>query len=143
MRYSPIVILLVACGQVVAGQEGKVGLDARHAGGDRVGVMLIAELKEQIARSALYKFSAESFAEMSLVSLDISSQDTTGRASAVSVMFRTPLLCKNADGKYQVELRAGHELYIVGRDRIETIAKEILANFGAFRQHQRCYLNGS
>jgi len=120
--------------------RGRVGIDVIHSGEDRVGVMLGASIKDGIAASSRFAIDERSLAEISLVSLDQAlGEFPTGSSSAVSVQYRTPVYCKDAKGEWQLYVAAEHSLYIVGRNRIDTIAKEIVAEFSAFRDRQKCY----
>jgi hypothetical protein len=121
-------------------QTQRVGLVIEHLGDDAVGTTLTAALKGHVARSALYVSNDNSSFEISLVSMDLGSSEhrSEGNPSAVSVQFSVPSICKDASGAYILDTHSTHSLYIVGRNRTETIAKVILADLGAYRDKQSC-----
>jgi hypothetical protein len=142
MRRVLLVATLIGLSGASAFTQGsgrKIPIDVRHSGTDRVGIMLAADVKDQIARSARYSIGTGSLAAISLASLEVDRhQNRAGLASAVSVLFKTPLVCKSKDGGQYSEVRAAHVLYVVGRDKTVTISKEILAEYAAYRDKQHC-----
>jgi hypothetical protein len=119
-----------------AQKDERVGIDILHNGDDRVGIMLVSDLKDEIARSASFRYDSASVLEMSLITIDIT-VGGSGSRSALSVMFKVPIICQY-ERTVNVDTRSTHYLYTVGRERTETLAKELLAYLRDFRDKQRC-----
>ena len=98
-------------------ESRKIGIAIDHSGDDRVGMMLVADLKEHVTRSARYRINDAAGSVISLVTLDNSEGE--GHSSAVSVQYKTILLCglDDKDQKITVQQRYTHSVVVVGRSK--------------------------
>lgn len=132
----------------------KISVKVTHDGRDRVGTILVSDIKEHLTRSARFslrkdtesrldvsavlanmKMGDAGHSKISLVSLDAS--NGTGQSSAVSVSFETTLFCaENRSSRFQ--LRSTHSVILVGRDRTDSLAREVVSRFATFRDGEVC-----
>lgn len=111
---------------------GQIDIHIWHNGEDRVGTKFIFSLREAIQKSTTYKLTEsewdpfqKSFSRIDLSVATIrTSPGDDGISSAVSLVAHAEYEDKACKPQYTVVM---HQLIIVGRDRTDTMAAEVLA----------------
>lgn len=129
-----IIMGLLAAAQTTAQTRSEVYIAA--SGNDEVGRRLVYALRELLASSALFverTVEGVLLDEISVISLDTDA-DNPGVRSAASVMFTVIGICESREtkGRQWIEAFTTHSVLLVGRQRTESVAKGILADFSAY-----------
>jgi hypothetical protein len=117
------VVLFLTATQLGFGQTAKWKVYVHQTGDDAVGSRLAYAVKEQINRSTRYELTTRENAHVmiQLVSVDDSGAGATALKSAVAVLETV------GHGNPRTILQ--QEVFVVGKDRVDDIASELLADF--------------
>jgi hypothetical protein len=126
-----VLVWLVAASHASA--QNRVKVEVQHEGKDTVGRQVATAVRDEIAKSPRFQLVSDGSAliDINLISLDIDPDVAarSGNRSALSALYRV----WHVRGDH-LDQRVTNVLHIVGVNRVDEVARDVLADMDAFLQ---------